>query len=42
MRSKLLSSEDLTGLRNLNNESSNLMNKADHLINSLVNSRGGN
>lgn len=41
MRSKLLSSEDLTGLRNLNDESSNLMNKANHLINSLVNEFGG-
>ena len=41
MKSKLLSSKDLTGLRHLNDETESLMKKANYLINSLVNEFGG-
>ncbi len=41
MRSKLLSSDELTGLRSLNDEADNLKRKAGYLINSLVDEFGG-
>jgi len=40
MRSKLLSNEDLRGLRYLNDEADNLRRKAVYLISSLVNEFG--